>query len=304
MRSMIKKTTPPLFGAYAFLVLAQVMVGINIVGSKYLIAHVSILFILTTRFSLAALFLFLMHRLTDQHPKSIRRHLEKLTQKDWKAMALQALTAGVLFNGLMIMGLRYTHANIAGIITSGLPAMIAVMSWIVLKEHFSFKKSLCVGLATIGLLVISADKFLGESVPQSMLGNTLILLSLLPEAAYYVLSKMHVNPLPIFLLSGILNAINACIMLPILFFYMNWHSLHLTLWDGGVLVLIGMSSALFFVFWYLGSYKVDGVMASLSTAVMPIATVIIAGLALGEVISGIELLGMGLVLASIFAYVL
>ena len=44
-----------------------------------------------------------------------------------------------------------------------------------------------------------------------------------------------------------------------------------------IVFILGLSSGLFYVFWYQGCQKVDGVMASLSTAVMPVATVILAG---------------------------
>lgn len=301
---MSKKAQSHNLGAYLFLILAQVMVGINIVSSKYLVASVPFLFILSLRFILAAIILFSLHLLTDHHTQFFQRHFEKLNKKAWVYILLQAITAGVLFNCLMLLGLRYTNANIAGIITSGLPAIIAVMSWIVLKEHFTRKKSLCVGLATIGLLIISGDKFVGGAAHQSMLGNLLVLLSLLPEAAYYVLSKMYVSPLPVFLLSAVINSVNALIMLPFLLCYMDWSTLHLVAFDWLILVMISFSSALFFVCWYLGSYRVDGVMASLSTAIMPIATVMIAWAALGEMITLVQLLGMGLVVASIFVYAL
>lgn len=280
------------------------MVGINIVGTKYLVPTVPILFILTARFLFAAVVLFLLHWLTDHHRRPVQRHLEKLSKKDWIYLIAQALTAGVLFNCFMILGLRYTNANVAGIITSALPAIIAVMSWVILKEQFSRKKSLCVGLATIGLIIIGMDKLLGGIAHQSILGNLLIVLSLIPEAGYYILSKMHSNPLPIFLVSAVINSINALVLLPILLLQMNWHILHLASFDWLVLIIISIGSALFFVFWYLGSSRVDSVMASLSTAVMPIATVVVAWAALGEVITFMQFMGMALVMASIFAYTL
>jgi drug/metabolite transporter (DMT)-like permease len=43
-------------------------------------------------------------------------------------------------------------------------------------------------------------------------------------------------------------------------------------------------------------------MAGLSTAIMPVATVTVAWLALGEHVGLVQILGMGLVMASILAY--
>lgn len=78
--------------------------------------------------------------------------------------------------------------------------------------------------------------------------------------------------------------------------------IHFSMVQWFALVMISIASALFYVFWYLGSNKVDGIMASLSTALMPVSTVIIAWLALGETINAMEFTGMGLVIASIVAY--
>ena len=83
----------------------------------------------------------------------------------------QALCAGTFFNFLMVLGLRYTDAQTAGIITSTLPALIAVASWLVLKEQFTFKKSICVACATLGLIVISAHQLGSERSQTSFFGQ-------------------------------------------------------------------------------------------------------------------------------------
>ena len=61
-------------------------------------------------------------------------------------------------------------------------------------------------------------------------------------------------------------------------------------------------SGLFYVFWFFGCQRVDGVMASLSTAVMPVATVILAWALLGEQLTTGQGIGMGLVILSIVIY--
>lgn len=294
----------PFIGAYSLLILAQVMVGINIVSSKYLVAYMPVLFIMTLRFILSGIMLYAIHWIIDPQRNNLRQHLSSLSKRDWVFITGQALTAGVFFNFLMILGLHYTTANDAGIITSTLPAFIALMSWMFLKEKFTYKISLCVGLATLGLIIISLNNVAGVNSHHSHLGNSLVLLSMLPEASYYILSKLCPNRLPIFLVSAILNAINALVALPLLLIHFNWHSVQLTPFHFSILLLISLSSALFFIFWYLASTKVNGIMASLSTAVMPIATVVIACLALNERIFPTQIAGMCLVISSIFVYAL
>ena len=284
-----------------FLILAQIMVGINIVSSKYLLTSIPLLFLLTTRFIIAALILLPLYWLTPAKAFSVRYHLAQMTKKDWFFILAQALTAGIIFNLLMLLGLHYTDANMAGIITSTLPVIIAVMSWIVLGEKISAKKSIAVLIATVGLLVIAYDKWQGVGITHSFLGDFIVFLSLFPESVYYILCKLHPNRLPVFLTSFLLNGINAILMLGLLLIF-NVSGINIQSGDLVLLVILGLSSGLFFVFWFFGCQRVDGVMASLSTAVMPVSTVILAWAFLGEQLTISQFSGMVLVICSIGLY--
>lgn len=284
-----------------FLILAQVMVGINIVFVKYVLPSMPILSILTIRFSLAALILFVLYYIAPTKKKPLYHYFSNLKRRDWFFIIAQALSAGVLFNCLMLWGLNYTDANVAGIITSALPVIVALLSWLMLGEKISRTKMICVILATIGLVVIAVDKLIGSSNAHSLLGDVIVFVSLFPEAAYYVLSKMYTHSMPIFLISSILNAINAVILMIIIGMSANI-DFHMSFSDFSILVLLAVSSALFYVFWYMGCQKVDGVMSSLSTAVMPAATVIMAWVFLGEKLTLGQSLGMGMVMLSIVLY--
>lgn len=282
-----------------FLVLAQTMVGLNIVVSKSLVSTMPVFFLLAVRFSLATLMLTLLHCISPARKHSPGYYFSQLESKDWIYIILQALSAGVLFNFFMLFGLNYTDANVAGIITSALPAMIALMSWLLLKEKFSAKKSLCVVFASIGLLIIALDKVQGGSLHTAK-GDLLIFLSLLPESLYYILCKLRPNKLPVFFISALLNGINAIILLILIYFFpwqgaLEWR-------DALILLVLGVSSGFFYVFWFFGCQRVDGIMASLSTAVMPVTTVIFAWILLGENLSIAEATGMGLVIFSIIFY--
>jgi len=284
-----------------FLVLAQIMVGVNIVFSKYVLSTIPLLFILALRFSLAAIILLPLHWFTSARNKPVGYYFSQLKPRDWFFIGAQAVSAGVLFNFLILWGLNYTDANVAGIITSALPAIIAIMSWIILGEKISGKKAICVGFATFGLIVIACDKLVGMRVSHSFWGDVLVLISLLPEATYYILSKMHANSLPVFLISSLLNAINAILLLIALGFS-SWSGITIQFSDWLILIILGLSSGLFYVFWNFGCQKVDGVMASLSTAVMPLATVLIAWLLLGERLTLGQAIGMSMVILSIAVY--
>uniref|UniRef100_UPI000379FF8B DMT family transporter n=1 Tax=Legionella tunisiensis TaxID=1034944 RepID=UPI000379FF8B len=157
------------FQGLLFLILAQTMVGLNIVSSKYLLSAIPILFMLTLRFGIAALILLPLHWLTPARQLTIKQHFSVLKKTDWLFILAQAFSAGVLFNCLMLLGLHYTDANMAGIITSALPATIALMSWLILGEKISIKTGICILFATLGLVIIASTKFKGVGLHHSFL---------------------------------------------------------------------------------------------------------------------------------------
>jgi len=283
------------------LVLAQTMVGINIVFAKLLITSVPLPVLLGARFFLASAILFPLHWLTKSRKTPLREHFSKLNTKDYFYLIAQAICAGSLFNFLMFFGLKFTDANLAGIITSALPAIIAIMAWALLGEKFSVKKLVCVAFATLGLAIIAGDKLQAPNMVHSFFGDFVVFVSLFPEALYYILCKLSPNKLPVFLIAFLMNAINALVFLFVLLLVpFNASGVPLESWV--ILVLSALSSGLFYVFWLYGSKHVDGMMASLSTAIMPVVTVLLAWVILHEDLSFTECAGMTLVIFSIIAY--
>lgn len=282
--------------SYMLLLLAQLMVGICIVGAKALLSGLEPIIIMTVRFIIAFVFLMIFHLIFS---KEKFRVLNQLTAKNWIHIIAQALCAGALFNFLLLYGLKETSASMAGIITSALPAIVAIFSIIFLKERLTVFTSLCIVFALIGLLIINAHSFLAGNSGR-LYGDIIILISLLPEAAYYVLAKIYKNKIPVFLISALMNGINIPVFLSVAYFghYTMPHSF--TLHQISLLLSIGIASAFFYVFWFLGCKKIHGTSAGLSTAFMPIATLIIAWLFLGESITLTQMIGMLLVILSIF----
>jgi drug/metabolite transporter (DMT)-like permease len=204
---------------------------------------------------------------------------------------------------LLLLGLQHTNADAAGIITSALPAMVAFFSIIFLKERLTFHTTFCIVFAIVGLIIVNAHA-LPTNRQNHFFGDMIILCSLVPEAAYYILSKMHQNKLPVFLVSALMNGINIPIFL--LFFLAQSQATPLGLLFDNLLLLmiVGIGSALFYVFWFLGCKNVHGTAAGLTTAFMPVSTLTMAYLFLDEKISPTQMIGMLFIIFSIFSNVL
>ncbi len=284
---------------YLLLFLSQAMVGFNIVGSKHLLATMSPAFILLVRFAIASVFLSLIHivQCRGQFSQELQR-IKALQRRDWLFIIAQAFCAGVLFNYLLYLGLHFTTAAMAGVITSALPALIAIMSIIFLREKMTLFSLLCVIFAVLGLLIININN-LDIGNQHGLIGDAIVLLALLPEAGYYVLSKAYRNHLPTFLISAMMCIINLPAILVLLTFTGHLSMPELTGLNMLIAIGLGVATAMFYVFWYIACKHVSGLTAGLFTATMPIATLIIAWIFLGETLSVVQSIGMVLVIISI-----
>ncbi|MDF1796332.1 MAG: DMT family transporter [Coxiellaceae bacterium] len=286
---------------YLYLVLAQLAVGVNIVGSKYLLQDVSVTFLLMTRFWVAAFWLFLIYYLQPKRQRQKQAPVEKFNKQDFTYLILQALCAGALFNLLLLTGLRYTSASVAGIITSAIPAMITLFSVILLRERLTRTGVLSVILAVLGLVIINLHGFhAGGS--SNLKGALIIILSLLPESLYYVLCKIHRVRMPLILLAAWINLINGIVILPLLIVHPEAMHVHLSAASWCVLLAVTVSTAMFYMFWYMGCRGVQASLAGMFTAIMPIATLLLSWAFLSETITLLQAAGMLLVIGSIFLY--
>jgi drug/metabolite transporter (DMT)-like permease len=281
--------------AYLFLGLTQVAVSINIVSTKNLLLTMSPVEVLFVRFCVATLFLSLLHLFSKKPTISVCKSLNK---KDWWHLILQALCAGTFFNGFLYLGLVFTSASVVGILTSALPAYVVTLSIIFLGARLTLPMAVCVILAIVGLLVMNAHSVHFGHATQ-WLGDCFILIALVPEAFYYILTKRFPIKMPILLLAAMTNAINATVLLVALIIYHHISFSGIGLHQVLLLLLIGICSAMFYVFWFLGHHGVHGVVIGLSTAVVPLVTLLLAWLFLHETISWLQMLGMFIVIMSI-----
>jgi len=282
---------------YFFLCFAQLMVALNVIAGKLVVNHTSFLMAIFLRFSFATLIIFSLYFMQGDIKKS---HFQ-LPKKHYLILLLQGLCAGLFFNLFLIMGLKYSSASMAGILISLLPAVIAVSAMLFLKEKLSTFQIVGIGLAFIGLWVINQGMGTTQTAHNwhEIIGVIFLLLALVPETAYYLLSKLHQNQLPVLVFAGLINAINVICILPLVLWYEPSAFSQLDNTTLEILFLSGAASAIFYTSWSLGIKHVSATKAGLLTALCPIMTVVIAALFLHEKITNTQMLGMFIVIASI-----
>ncbi|QIW09868.1 DMT family transporter [Francisella sp. LA112445] len=287
--------------AVIFVLLAQLVTGINITGSKYIIETTPILVLVESRFVIGALFLAIVFLFISKKKKKAEfAAIKALNKKQWLVLIGQALGGGALFNLIMLAGVQFTSASMAGVITSTLPAMILVLMFFILGVRLTSSKIICVGLAIIGLIIININGMIQPKITAlNLLGDFIIFIAMVPEAMYYVLVK--IMPLNIKPLSNALlvNIINAIFVAPFMFFTHYDTLQNLTSLQYWIILLLGIVSGLFYLFWTKGSEFLEASTTGMMTALMPIFTLIISWLFLNETINLIQTLAMLLIIISI-----
>lgn len=290
--------------AYLELAAAQCCIAMAIVSAKYLTNTIPVVLLLSLRFLFCGIIAITYTQIAGIN---ITRDQENnpISKTDWKILFFQALCGGMFFNILMIGGLKFTSATNAGIITSTIPAAITVLSFFILKEAVSRNQIIAVILAVTGLVVLCLGK--KSSTPSTSLwyvhlvGDFLVFLSIIPESMLTIIAKWfgtHVRPI---VMAAIVLIINAILFLPLLALTLSLYSLaHVTWWQWALLFFYALLSFLFYRLWYNGLRSVTANTAALFTSVMPVATTILSAIFLREPITSVNMIGMVLILLSIY----
>lgn len=287
------------FKSYLWLTIAQCCIGLNIVIVKYLIPVIPIYLLFTIRFMVGAILLGTMALIRQENPLQDQSG-QSLGAFDWLVIFAQALCAGFLFNILIVSGLHYTEANTAGAIASIVPAVIALLSFFLLKESLGPRRIMAIILAVIGILIINLGKHQEGQGLSTWFGNLLVLASVFPEALFTVIAKWYKKDIGSYRMAFLINVFNFLLFLPLAITTLGGMTFQLNL---ALVALISVYSlvggVVFFVFWYKGLEQTSASVAAIFTAVMPISASFFAYLFLHETMTRYDVIGVACVIASI-----
>jgi drug/metabolite transporter (DMT)-like permease len=289
------------FLGYCQLAIAQIGVGISIVLAKQLMHRgIPAVMQMEARFAGCFLILLLMLLLRRQGYQGLSKFKAIAMPRDWILLVAQALCAGVLFNVFMLLGLEYTTATSAGIIASILPAIVAILSLIILKEKLARRNIIAIVLAIIGVSILHLDNISTEQGNFALLGGALVFLALIPEALYTIFAKLLGDKIEPLSQATIINFISMLVFLPFYLFIIGIQQLIIL--DPIDITMLGIScfcSMLFYYYWTKGIMVIPAMTAAVFTGLMPISTTIFAILMLGETFTIYDSIGMLCVLVSI-----
>jgi len=287
---------PPL-GAYASLALAMVIVGSSVVAGKMLVAELPVQLASALRFACAAAVLVPLLLAREGWPRVPARSLA--------VMLAQAACGGLLFNVLLLQGLRTTSAGAAGIITSTTPAAMACIAFLLLGERPTRRALAGVALSVLGVAAINLHSVVdGPGGPggAALGGNLLVLGAVLAESLFLLLRKAVPEPLSPLAVSTLVTVFGLGLFTPGALMEargFDFAAVGAASWATvayyGLVVTVAA-----YLLWFRGVTRVGAGTAGIFTAVMPVSAVGLSALVLGEALGWGHLAGAGLVLAGIW----
>lgn len=229
-----------------------------------------------------------------------------------RLLFLESFLGNFLFSICMLYGVSMTSAVAAGVIMASIPACVAVMSWLFLRERVGGRVWAAVACAVLGIALVSLSKSEHFSqTPQGLssnlydkdavLGNLLVFCAVLCEAAYAVIGKRLTASLGPKRITSLINLWGLLLVTPLGL----WQALQFdfsTVPHGVWLLLVfySLAASIWTVWlWMTGLKAVPAAKAGVFTVMLPIAAACVGVLVLGETMNGLQMTAFAIALAGV-----
>ena len=282
---------------YFLLFAGMTVVGCYVALSKPLTAIMPVFLLAWFRFAIGAIAMagWLKPGSVD-HP--LNRHLVG-------TLFLQSFFGTFLFSICMLYGVSLTSATASGVILSSMPAIVALLSWLLLREWLSARVWLAIGLAIAGVALLTLVKPVAapgatkSALP--WLGNLLVFVSVVCESIYVILGKRLTGALSPRRISALINLCGLALMTPLGLWQasqFDFTTLDGTSW--ALLMFYALAASQWSTWlWLSGLRTVPASQSGVFTIAMPLAATAIGVTFLGESLHWVYALAFALACAGI-----
>jgi len=292
--------------AYFCLGLSMTMVGCYVALTKPLVAAIPVFLLAWLRFGIAAVAMAPWLRRTGVEVP--------MTRQTRGLLFLESFFGNFLFTLCMITGVSLTSAVSAGVIMAAIPAAVAVFSWIFLKEKANARTWWAIALAVAGIALLAlapghqaahgadADgNSLSTEGTRSLVGHLLLVAAVLCEASYAVIGKKLTAALPPKRITAIINLWGLALSTPMgiyMALQFDFPAVASGMW--WLLLLYALAASMWTVWlWMTGLRTVPASQSGIFTVLLPVSAALTGVLLLGESLQPLQLLALGIALASV-----
>ena len=292
------------FAAYGCLALSMSLVGSYVALSKPLVAALPVFLLAWLRFGLGGL--AMLHWLK-------KPALEvPMSGQTKRLLFLESFLGNFLFSICMLFGVSMTSAVAAGVIMAAIPAAVALMSWLFLRERIGLRVWGAISCAVMGIILVSLSKSeqtMSMVSPegtffafnQAWLGNFLLMGAVLCEAAYAVIGKKLTGVLGPKRITALINLWGFALVTPFgvwAAWGFDFSAVEPTSWL--LLLFYSLAASVWTVWlWMTGLRTIPASQAGVFTVMLPISAAAVGVLVLDENMNGMQAGAFAIALAGL-----
>ena len=289
--------------AYACLALSMSLVGAYVALSKPLAAAIPVLLLTWLRFGIGGVAMVHWLRKPPDEPP--------LTARTRRLLFLESLLGNFLFTVCMIYGVSLTSAVTASVIMAAIPAAVALLSWLFLRERVGVRiwGAAACAVAGITLLALAGnhDPVVSPDLPASAtknevwLGQLLLLAAVFCEAAYSVIGKHLTLTMAPKRITSLINLWGFALSTP-MGLYLAWRfDFGAVSWNIWVLLLFyALAACMWTVWlWMTGLKVVPAAQGGIFTVMLPVSAALVGVLVLGERLGTLQWVALAIALAGV-----
>ena len=235
--------------------------------------------------------------------RSLRRESTDapLSARDRKLLFLESFFGNFLFSVFMLWGVSLTSALAAGVIMAAIPAVVALLSWALLRERISGRVAAAIACTVGGIALVSLARHSDSGGAGTLLGNLLLVGAVFCESLYVVIGKKLIDGVSPKRISALVNLWGLALVTPL----GVWQALRFdfTAVGGatwGLLLFYALAASVATVWlWMTGLQQVPASSAGVFTVWLPLSTAAVGVIFLGERFSGAQWAAYALALAGV-----
>lgn len=290
--------------AYGCLALSMSLVGSYVALSKPLAVAFPVFLLAWLRFGIGGVAMLGWLKKPASEPA--------MTARTQQLVFLESFLGNFLFSICMLYGVSMTSALAAGVIMASIPAVVAVMSWVFLRERISLRVWIAVACGVVGIALVSLSN--QEQIPKvlpglgadltiktSWLGNLLLIGAVLCESAYAVIGKKLTGVLEPKRITALINLWGFVLVTPF-GMWAAWAFDFTKIATGSWLLLLfySLAASVWTVWlWMTGLKSVAANRAGVFTVFLPISAAAVGVLVLGETMTATQLGAFAVALAGV-----
>jgi drug/metabolite transporter (DMT)-like permease len=281
--------------AYISLAASMALVGSYVGLSKLLVAAFPVFLLAWLRFGIAAV------AMAHWTPRS--KDDAPLSRHDRGLLFLESFLGNFLFSICMLFGVAATSALAAGVVMSAIPAAVALLSRVFLREPIQPRVVAAIACAATGIALLALarnnDHNVGTAAP--WWGYALLVGAVFCEASYVVIGKRLTGQLSPKRISALINLWGLALVTP----FGAWQALRFDFaaiapatWT--LLVFYALAASVWSVWlWMRGLIDVPASRAGVFAVMLPLAAAAVGVLVLGERVGAMHLVALVLAVAGL-----